>query len=50
LLCGSKDRDDELVQDTVISLGAISTISGGHEHGAWLFTICAIVSAPDYRK
>ncbi len=39
-LCGSRDRGDDLVQDTLLSAWAhLSTFRQGTNMGAWLFTI-----------
>jgi len=40
LLCGSKDRADDLVQDTMLSAWAhLDQFEAGTNMGAWLFTI-----------
>jgi len=51
LLCGSKDRADDLVQDTVLSAWAhLDDFQAGTNMGAWLFTIMRNRFRTDYRK
>src|ERR1700720_4746188 len=51
LLCGSKDRADDLVQDTVLSAWAhLDDFQAGTNMGAWLFTILRNRFRTEYRK
>jgi len=51
VLCGSKDRADDLVQDTVLSAWAhLDDFQAGTNMGAWLFTIMRNRFRTDYRK
>jgi len=51
LLCGSKDRADDLVQDTVLSAWAhLDDFQAGTNMGAWLFTIMRNRFRTEYRK
>jgi len=51
LLCGSNDRADDLVQDTVLSAWAhLDDFQAGTNMGAWLFTILRNRFRTEYRK
>ena len=51
LLCGSNDRADDLVQDTVLSAWAhLDDFQAGTNMGAWLFTIMRNRFRTEYRK
>ncbi|HEX4555027.1 MAG TPA: sigma-70 family RNA polymerase sigma factor [Xanthobacteraceae bacterium] len=51
LLCGSKDRADDLVQETVLSAWAhLDDFQVGTNMGAWLFTILRNRFRTEYRK
>jgi RNA polymerase sigma-70 factor (ECF subfamily) len=51
LLCCSKDRADDLVQDTVLSAWAhLDDFQAGTNMGAWLFTILRNRFRTEYRK
>jgi RNA polymerase sigma-70 factor (ECF subfamily) len=51
LLCGSKDRADDLVQDTVLSAWAhLDDFQAGTNMGAWLFTILRNRFRTEYRR